>query len=572
MSIQPHVFATNVFCLNGMPLRMPKETMRHLYPIYDRPSSSTLLKFGRQTHKSTTLGYKLSLPPVKYSNYHAIYVAPTGNQVSVFSSDKLNDALHGSEVIDVNYFDTKTKDQVTYKELTNNSKIYLRSAFHSADSIRGISSDMVMIDEVQDIISDHIPVIEQCMSHSIAKWEHLREQGKRDLPQHLFNCRMYAGTPKTVENTMEKYWEESTKNEWLIKCHNQGCKKWNYINEYNIGDTCLICNKCGKPIFYQHGQWVAMNSEGIIDGYRLPQIVLPWINNVRNERAWQINVINTRRIYSAEKYFNEVLALPYAAARHPISAVELKACCEDKDMIQPENAAKDPRLKGCIVTAGIDWGKGDTASGTSYSTLDISAWIVDRFVTVFKKRYTGRMSDPLKQVQDMLRIIRLFRVNLTIADTGDGRTSNAMMAEALGAAKFGEIYEHGTIRQKIRWDKEKGHYIMNRTRMMTDVIMEIKKAKVRFFKYEQFKEFQSDYTGIFSEYSEQTRMTKYDHNVPDDSFHSWMFSRIACAILKGELSRYLSGGIQDDGEHDHGVAFGRVDNDNDALGDMYPLQ
>ncbi len=570
MSIAPSVFAQNVFSLNGAPLRMPAKSMRHLHPIYDMPSSSSLLKFGRQTHKSTTLGYKLSLPPIKYSNYHALYVAPTGNQVSVFSSDKLNDAIHGSEVIKTNYFDTKTKDQVSYKELRNGSKIYLRSAFHSADSIRGISADLTMIDEVQDIISDHIPVIEQCMSHSLAKWEHLKEQGK-NYPMHLFNCRMYAGTPKTVENTMERYWEESTQNEWLIKCQHQGCKKWNYINEHNIGDTCLICNKCGKPILYQYGQWVSMNSGGIIDGYRLPQIVLPWINNVNNERAWQINVINTRRIYSAEKYFNEVLALSYAAAKHPISPVELKACCEDKDMIRVEDAKNHVRLRGCIVTAGIDWGKGDTASGTSYSTLDIGALIKNKFTIVFKKRYTGRMSEPLKQVADMIQIIRAFGCNLTIADTGDGRTSNAMMVKELGADHFGEIYEHGTIRQKIRFDKEKGIYIMNRTRMMTDVIMEIKRAEVGFFRYEQFKEFQSDFTGIFSEYSEQTRMTKYDHNVPDDAFHSWMFSRIACAILRGELSRYLSGGLSTANEHDSGISLGMEENPGDCLGEMYPL-
>ena len=564
--IKPHVFAQNIFKLNGVPLSMPAKSMRHLYPIYDIPSSSSLFKFGRQTHKSTTIGYKLVLPVVKYSNYHAIYVAPTGNQVSVFSSDKLNNSIHGSDVIKTHYFDTKTKDQVSYKEFKNNSKIYLRSAFHSADSIRGISADMTMIDEVQDIISDHIPVIEQCMSHSLAKWEHLSEH-QPNLPMHLFNCRVYAGTPKTVENTMEKYWEESTKTEWIIKCENTGCKKYNYINEYNIGPTCLICNKCGKPIFYENGEWVKMNNGGMIDGYRLPQIVLPWINDVINPRSWQINVINTRKIYSAEQYFNEVLAIAYAAAKHPISAVELKSCCKEEwEPIEPEEAPYDKRLKGNIVVAGIDWGKGDTASGTSYSILDIAMWDRDVFRTVFKKKYTGRMSEPLIQVDDMLRIIKLFNADLTIADTGDGRTSNAMMVKALGPQKFAEIYEHGTIRQKIKWDKEKGHYIMNRTRVMTDFIMEIKRSQVAFFNYEKFKEFQSDFTGIYSEYSERTRMTKYDHNVPDDAFHSWMFSRIACAILRGEFSRYLSGGMSEEGTHDEGKAFGTEDYD---LGDFY---
>jgi hypothetical protein len=77
---------------------------------------------------------------------------------------------------------------------------------------------------------------------------------------------------------------------------------------------------------------------------------------------------------------------------------------------------------------------------------------------------------------------------------------------------------------------------------MTDIIMEIKNAQVSFFNYEQFKEFQSDFTGIYSEYSDRTRMVKYDHICPDDFFHSSMFARIACSIVRGEYNKYLVGG------------------------------
>jgi len=533
-------FATNIFYLNGAPLNLPYESMRHIHPIYNKRTNAMLFKFGRQTHKSTTVGYKITIPCLKFENYHSLYVAPTGNQVSVFSTDKLDSTLRESEVIQDHYIDTKTKDQISYKELTNGSRIYLRSAFHSADSIRGISADQTCIDEIQDICSDHIPVIEQCMSHSLAKWESLKDRVP-NLPMHLFNCRIYAGTPKTIENTMERYWDQSTQNEWIIKCTHQGCKKYNYINEFNIGDTCLICNKCGKPIYYENGQWVKMASEGIIDSFRTPQIILNWINNINNPEAWKINVINTRRLYSTEKYFNEVLALPYANARHPLSVAEIKAVCEDYDMVDENVGYGDAMLGGTPLFAGIDWGKGDTASGTSYSILTIGGHIKGKFKTVFKKRYTGKLGAPLPQVEDMLNIIRRFRCVLTIADTGDGRTSNAMMVEALGPRSFGEIYEHGTMKQKIKWDGDKGIYIMNRTRIMTDLLMEIKREEVSFFKYEQFKEFQSDFTGIYADYSERTRLTKYDHNVPDDAFHSYMFARIASKIFRGEYAKYLTG-------------------------------
>jgi len=548
MVVRPIDFASNVFSLNGMPLKFPPESMRHLYPIYNRPAREIILKFGRQTHKSTTVGYKIALPCAKYPNYHALYVAPTGNQLSVFSTDKLNGALRGSETIHDQFMNTQTKDQISYKELNNGSKIYLRSAFHTADSIRGISADFVVIDEVQDIISDHISVIGQCMSHSIAKHKMMREVIP-DLPAHLFNCKMYAGTPKTIENTMEKYWEQSTQNEWIIKCGH--CSKYNYINEYNVGDTCLICNKCGKPIYYENGQWVSMRSSGFIEGYRLPQIVLNWINDRNDPDAWKISVINTKKVYSTEKYYNEILALPYANAKHPINIVEIKAVCKEYPMLTDTDDSYHPMIKGYQLYAGIDWGKGDTASGTSYSVLSISAKIKTRFCLVFKKKYTGRMSDPLVQIEDMIRIIKRFKCILTIADTGDGRVSNALMVEKLGAAQFAEVYEHGTIRKKIHWDGQKGHYIMNRTRVMTDVIMEIKRDQVSFFNFAQFEQYSHDFTGIYAEYSEQTRLTRYDHVVPDDCFHAYMFSRVAMAIISGEYGRYLSSSQDWDDANEH---------------------
>ena len=552
MIVTPVDFATNIFQLNGQNLKMPPDSMRHLYPIYNKKTNASLYKFGRQTHKSTTLGYQNVLPCLKYPNYHSLYVAPTGQQVSVFSTDKLNGSLRESEIVREHYVDSHTKDQVSYKELRNGSKIYLRSAFHTADSIRGITADQTTFDEVQDLISDHISVIEQCMGHSMAKWEHMVE-AIPTLPLHMFNRKIYAGTPKTVENTMEKYWKLSTQNEWIIKC--QKCNKHNYINEENVGEECLICNKCHEPIFYQFGQWVSMNPGAKIDGYRMPQIVLNWINN---PRAWNIQVIQPRAKYTVEKFYNEILALPYANARHPLNELELKTCCKDYDMVDENMIMNHPFLKSGLPTfAGIDWGRGDLSFGSSYSVLTISVHYMYKPRVIFMKKYKGRMSDALLQVEDMLRIINRFGCSLAIADFGDGRTSNALMVKALGPGRFGEVYEHGSQKKKVHWDSVKGIYVISRTQVMTDLFMEIKRDQIEFFRHDQFKEFQDDFLGIYSEYSDSTRMTKYDHSIPDDSFHSFMFSQIALKIKRGEYSKYLLGGISDD---ESGASGGVIDN------------
>ena len=72
--------------------------------------------------------------------------------------------------------------------------------------------------------------------------------------------------------------------------------------------------------------------------------------------------------------------------------------------------------------------------------------------------------------------------------------------------------------------------------------MEIKRGEIEFFNYEKFKEFSEDFLNIYSDYSEITRRTIYDHNGPDDCFHSYMFCRLASMINRGEMNKYILGG------------------------------
>jgi len=529
--------AQKLFYLSGRPFKMSPTDMRHLMPIYNSDSSSTLLKFGRQTHKSTTIGNNIMLPVIKMRNYHALYVAPTGNQVSVFSDDKLKNVSAESPLIEEYFTDTTTKDQVKYKEFSNGSKIYLRSCFQSPDGARGISADNCFFDEVQDLISDHISVISQSMSHSISK-HHLMSEDYPNLPPHLYNCTWYAGTPKTVENTLERYWDKSTRCEWIITCSH--CAKENYIDEASVGLLGLICRKCGKPIYYDTGRWIAMNPGASINGYRMPQVVVNWVNDRNNPRAWKTQVTDVRNVYSPEKFYNEVLALPYANARNPLSFQDILQCCDDKynNMLAgPEQAV----VNRAQTFYGIDWGKGDLANGTSYTVLTIGAIVDNKFTVLFMKKYTGKLSDSILQIADIYANIMLFNCKFGIGDYGDGRVSNAMMVQRVGPMRFAELYESNNLGKKIAWNGKTGHFTINRTQMMTDIFMAIKRGQVRFFNYTEFKEFSIDFLNVYFDYSEQTRLTKYDHVGADDCVHSYMYCRIACGIVTGELNKYLLG-------------------------------
>jgi len=563
----PFSLIENLFYLDGNPISLPYDEMRHLLPIYNTTAPEMLLMFGRQTHKSTTVGNKLVLPALMIPSYRSLYVAPTALQASVFSNDKLNGTIYGSPIIEKNYTGPHYADQVGYKELKNGSKIYLRSAFRNADSIRGISADHVMFDEVQDIIRDNIPVIRQCMGHSMQHGATLQKHHP-NIPIGLFNNTTYAGTPKTMENTLTFQWARSSQNEFLIRCTH--CNKLNYIDEQNIGPTQLECRVCHRPIWYQNGKWVQTNPNGHILGFRLPQIVLPWINNPNNPDSWKINVINTQYQYSVEKYYNEVLALPYANAKHPVEEADIRKCCiSDLSCASEEHGLESVGLstRQVVTVAGIDWGKGDICSGTSYSVLTIGAVVKGVYTVLLMKRYSGRQnSEAIFQLQDMIRLVNRFGCKMVIADTGDGRTSNAHLVKALGPQRFCEIYESGNLKAPLKWDTQTGKYVLSRTQMMTNLLMEITRQQVRFFRWEEFASFSPDFTGIFTDYSEKTRLTQYDHNVPDDAFHSYMYSRIAAGILRGEYDTYL-GGSSNYQNMDDVIDFGVTD--YNVEGSMY---
>jgi len=44
--------------------------------------------------------------------------------------------------------------------------VFVRAAYHSADAARGISADLLLVDEFQDIAAGDLPVLQETLSHS----------------------------------------------------------------------------------------------------------------------------------------------------------------------------------------------------------------------------------------------------------------------------------------------------------------------------------------------------------------------------------------------------------------------
>ena len=99
----------------------------------------------------------------------------------------------------------------------NGATLFVRAAYHSADSCRGLSVDLLLVDEFQDVAEGDLPVLTETLSHA--------ENGRMVL----------TGTPKLCDNHLEAMFRRSTANEWTTACPN--CGKDAILDERCLGPS-----------------------------------------------------------------------------------------------------------------------------------------------------------------------------------------------------------------------------------------------------------------------------------------------------------------------------------------------
>jgi hypothetical protein len=493
---------------------------RYLKPVYDTPARRTLLKCARQTEKSTTLGNKsIAYCGINY-NFKVLYVSSTATQAQVFSVDRIKEPLDISPEMGF-LIDRGLNQNVFFKQFRNRSQIRVRYAFLNADRTRGIPADMILIDEIQDIIFANVPVIEQCASHSAWK----------------LYC--YSGTPKSLDNTIEKYWANySTQNEWLVPCERHGLPKkphtwfWNILGMKNIGKDGLVCAKCGEPIDPMHpmARWAARNpvteeNAHIVtfEGFRIPQLMVPWIN-------WQDDVLMALERYDTAQFYNEVLGLSYDSGVRPLTRAQVKACCRDEIRLSDviENARKCHG--GCYV--GIDWGTGEQ---DSYTVLSLGGYMGGEFQIFYTHRFVGEDLQPRRQLEMIAKLLVSIPFKLIGADYGGGFDRNDFLMRNFGTLKLAKYQYAGSPKAKVKWQAQLGRFILHRTEIMSDIFNAMKYKKIWLPNWaDMFTPYAEDMLNIFSEFNKQLNMIQYklSPGKSDDTFHSVLYCFLVSMLDK----------------------------------------
>lgn len=509
------------------PLRFDKH--RFFIPVYDLSAEMMVLKCGRQVAKSTTLCNLMLIESIAYEAFRTLYVSPSSMQTRQFSNEKLTPTINDTPLIQRYYQDKKCIHQVYEKTFTNAAHIFLRYAFLTADRARGIPADRLLIDEIQDILKDNVKVIAECLSFSNFQYE------------------LYAGTPKTFDNTIEEYWGWSTQMEWAVPCTRHTPTYHNILGTPNIGKKSLVCDKCKEEIFPAEGQWVVTNPGGEYIGFHVTQLMVPW---KQGEKEWQKEIIFKYENWPEATFHNEVLGNSHDQASKPITQTEIIQCCYpiNKQIHVPsDHLIMEPNMDVLRRPnyAGVDWGEGrgegkvegGKKRHASWTVLTIGTFINENlFWPYFIKRYTGKEIDPEFIKMDVVQLCNKFKVRIIGADWGHGWGMNSHLINRLGRDRVMEFQYVAKLRERIRFDKLSFTFRVNRSMAISNFITSIKEQGILFPVWEEFKPFAKDILGIYVDYNERMKTMYYDHPIdqPDDAMHSLIYARLAGLISMGK--------------------------------------
>lgn len=293
-----------------------------------------LWKTGRQIGKTVSQSASQILRCMLNKHYTILTVLPQFEQARVFSSNNVSPLINQSPFRKLILNQAKS-DAVLQRDIGDGSKIYFGYTHGGADRLRGRATDEVNYDEIQSIDLEVMPVVDACMSAS------------------RFKISRYTGTPLTFDNTIQLYWDDSSKAEWVIKCDcgysNMCTVEADLLNM--LGDNTLVCAKCKRQANSRLGYWHHSVPERqlVFPGYHVPQVILPM--HYESPKDWAV-IKDIQRTKPKYAFYNEVLGESFDSGSKMLTQDELRSAC----IIKRQDPQEFQHGRYIAVTCGVDWG------------------------------------------------------------------------------------------------------------------------------------------------------------------------------------------------------------------------
>jgi len=469
----------------------------YLPAVYRSTKRNLVLRCSRQTEKSTFLANCIIYEACTNPGITMLLVAPRFEQARTFCHTRLLQCLEDSPLVRRRLVGASTRQlRITHLTFANGSQLFVRAAFLTADSSRGLSVRRLYVDEYQDLAPNHLPVLQETLSHAT--------DGRTIL----------AGTPKSIDNCLEAAFSGSTANEWTITCSK--CGKGVILDERCLGSRGIVCPDCQAPVDPRLGRWVPRNPQSTWgDGFWVCHPMVPWLN--------YDEILDRERVYDLPRFKNEVLGLPSTLGDHIVTRQELEACCEKHPMAR--SLADVPERCRDYIIAGLDWGGG----GTSRTVLVLGFMRTDyRFQICRMERFPAQ-EDPTRILAEVARRCEQFRVRVIGADGGgNGHVYNRLLLDRLQGRHLLYAILYSNSEQAPRQDGVLWKWTVDRSASIGAVFSRVKKKTIIFPDVRESGSFLDEFACEVLEYDDDQRSGRFVHpeTMPDDALHATNYAML----------------------------------------------
>ena len=450
-----------------------------------------LVKSGRQVSKSTSLASSGVMLAGGINNFKELYVTPRYEQIRRFSNNFIRPFIEQSPIRNT-LVGSGYNQSVLQRSFRNGSIMHFSFALLDADRLRGIAADIAVIDEVQDMDPDHLPIIWETTAYS--PWSMVR----------------YTGTPKTIDNTIHGLWLQSSQAEWFIRCScgADSIPSQDFHIDKMIGPwrediseqrPAILCHRCRKPINPRppRGRWVHRHPERRFSfaGYHVPQIIMP-LHCTRADK-WA-ELLTKRDVLPPATFYNEVLGESVDEGQKLVTETELRAACtlswhNNEDTPAPELMRMIRHYRTLVLA--IDWGGGGEKE-VSFTAIALLGLTPTGNVHVLWGKRLRTPNDHMVEAKEIIHWCRIFHPDIVAHDySGAGSLRETVLVqcgfplERIMAIDVKRAASGNLIRYVNSTPlHQRAHYVIDKARTLLYTCQAIKSKLCTFFQCDYIDE------------------------------------------------------------------------------------
>lgn len=421
----------------------------HLYlvDIYNSPARELVIfKAGQMGASEFAVSYAIHACDQQQAT--VLYVFPTEDDVSDFSTSRINQALEASPylsklVVAGGAGDRQRgADRVTLKRIRDRF-LYLRGARVTkggqAPQLKSIAADKVIFDEL-DEMDPRAPVI-----------------AVKRLGHSAIGARLDISTPTHTGRGIHARWLMSDQREWFVTCPACGeqqpmsvesvVAEWDELERpvawhgMKEGRAYAACRKCGRELDrLGPGRWVAAYPERPIVGFHLSKLFSAQADLLQIVEQLRSVDENVRK-----ECFNQDLGLPYRPRGGKLTEEMLDGCRRD-------------------------YGHGPERGERPFMGVDVGSLlhVVVRGPLNGDGERPQRFAGELATFDELGRLIRQYRPRRVVIDAlPETRMARALQADFPEGLIWLAYYTEGSKDEAaVRFDPKNGTVLVDRTRAL----------------------------------------------------------------------------------------------------------